>query len=308
MPDFGKDHFEPVSRTDNSIGLYLTGRRYAPKRLSLVDQRRDFFDSCLLSLKSWLYGLSTELKPVQGGAPNQFPQAYTLCMVYHTAVILLARPYIQSQGLVNSAADPLGQKATAIFLEAARAIPSLGDQYRRVFGSFRRSPITATYANLSAALALLSPQNQYRARFNQADNAKLKSCIQTLEELSTAWMPPGKYRCSLLKTIQNHPAFQQRETATSNTLTGDDNDNPNSASGATHINDSAQPANELGGGPSADDMGWPSWMSVTGGEPNMAELLATAESLPSQPGNNVPWKQFDLNWFGCTLPGDFSSS
>ncbi|KAH7242972.1 fungal-specific transcription factor domain-containing protein [Fusarium solani] len=281
---------------------------YAPKKLSLVDQRRDYFDSCLLSLKSWFYGLCTELKPIQGGAPNQFPQAYTLCMVYHTAVILLARPYIQSKGLAHSAADPLVQKATAIFLEAARAIPSLGDQYRLVFDSFRRSPITATYANLCAALALLSPQNQYRARFNQADNSKLKSCIQTLQELSTAWMPPGKYRCSLLKTIQNHPAFQQRETPTSSALTDDHDDSQDSTSGAIRMSDSMQPANNLWDGPSVDNMGWPSWMSVPAGDSNMAEFLATAESLPSQPGSNVPWEQFDLSWFGSSLPEGFSSS
>jgi hypothetical protein len=229
-------------------------------------------------------------------------------MVYHTAVILLARPYIQSKGLAHSAADPLVQKATAIFLEAARAIPSLGDQYRLVFDSFRRSPITATYANLCAALALLSPQNQYRARFNQADNSKLKSCIQTLQELSTAWMPPGKYRCSLLKTIQNHPAFQQRETPTSSALTDDHDDSQDSTSGAIRMSDSMQPANNLWDGPSVDNMGWPSWMSVPAGDSNMAEFLATAESLPSQPGSNVPWEQFDLSWFGSSLPEGFSSS
>ncbi|KAJ4229085.1 hypothetical protein NW759_003811 [Fusarium solani] len=58
---------------------------YAPKKLSLGDQRRNFFDSTLLGLKSWLYGLCTELKPIQGGIPNKFPQAYTLCMTFQLA-------------------------------------------------------------------------------------------------------------------------------------------------------------------------------------------------------------------------------
>ncbi|RSM08779.1 hypothetical protein CEP52_004453 [Fusarium oligoseptatum] len=126
---------------------------YAPKKLSVGDQRRNFFDSTLLELKSWLYGLCTELKPIQGGAPNRFPQAYTLGMVYHTVVILLARPYIQrsrpssSPRAPEQQVDPLTQKAVTTYLEAARSTSSLGDQYRQVFGSFRKSPLVATAGN-----------------------------------------------------------------------------------------------------------------------------------------------------------------
>jgi hypothetical protein len=301
---FGKDSSKPVSRTYDLTNSRLTGRRYAPKKLSLGDQRRDFFDSCLLWLKSWLYGLPTELKPVQNGAPNQFPQAYTLCMVYHTAVILLARPYIQSQGLPNSAPDPLVQKATGILLEAARNISLLGDQYRQVFGSFRRSPITATYANLSAALALLNPQNQYRARLNQSDNANIKSCIQTLKELSTAWTPPGKFHCNILKMIQD-TADQQGMATTSDALTDHHDDSLNPTSEASHL---IQPENGMWPGPLIEEVSWPSWMSTIGGNPSMGEFSATTESLPFQSGSNTSWEQFDLDWFGSSLPWDFPSS
>ncbi|WAO94690.1 Zn(2)-C6 fungal-type domain-containing protein [Fusarium falciforme] len=57
---------------------------YAPKKLSVGDQWRNLFDSTLLELKSWLYGLCTELKPIKGGVPNKSPQPYTLCMLAST--------------------------------------------------------------------------------------------------------------------------------------------------------------------------------------------------------------------------------
>lgn len=210
MSDLGKDFTEPVSWTYDLTDPRLIVRRYAPEKLSLNEQRKGFFDSCLLWLKSWFYGLPIELKPVQSGAVNGLPQAYTLCVVYHTAAILLARPYVRNQALAASAPDHLAQKATGIFLEAARNIASLGDQYRQVFGSFRKSPITATYANLSAALALLNPPSQCRSSLNQADQASINSCIQTLKELSTAWTPPGKFHRNILEDDQRHNAAARR--------------------------------------------------------------------------------------------------
>lgn len=186
--------------------------------------------SCLLWLKSWLYSLPTSLKPVQGGDLNRLPQAYTLCMVYHTAVILLARPYIQSLRTSNSLEppDPLVAKAFTIIIEAARSISSLNEQYHRTFDNFQRSPITTTHTNLSAALALLNPrcQSQCKPRLSQADEANIKSCIQTLDELSTAWMPPGKYHCSILRMMQDKPANRQSEGTTSDLTAGQEGNSP----------------------------------------------------------------------------------
>ncbi|UPK95767.1 hypothetical protein LCI18_006702 [Fusarium solani-melongenae] len=129
-------------------------------------------------------------------------------------------------------------------------------------------------------------QNQYRARSNQADTAKIKSCIQTLQELSTAWVPPGQYRCSILKMIQDHPAFQQGEAATSDALTDHYDFDLNPTSEDIDTENSTQPANGVWPGPLADEMSWPSWMSIIGADPSMSEFLATEESLPSQPENN----------------------
>lgn len=225
-------------------------------------------------------------------------------MVYHTAIILLARPYIQSQTPASLAPDPLVEKATASFLEAARSISILGDQYRQVFGSFRRSPITATHANLSAALALLNPQNQCRARLNQSDNANIKSCIQTLKELSTAWTPPGKFHCNILKMIQD-TADQQGMSTTSDALTDHHDGGSNPTSGGSHL---IPPGNGIWSGPSIEEVGWPSYMSTIGDETSIEQFSATTESLPFQSRSNASWEQFDLDWFGSSLPWDVPSS
>ncbi|GAB1200680.1 hypothetical protein APSETT444_010055 [Aspergillus pseudonomiae] len=193
---------------------------YAPKRLAHGGQKRSFFDSCLLALKTWCYGLPPELKPVRSGTPNKFPQAYTLCMIYNTAIILLTKPYLADHGSRRSPSpqqpqqplDSLAQKASTIQLEAAKQIGSLGEQYREVFGSFRKSPITATYCSLSAALALLNPypQGAQDAGPGNIDMEKVNSCLKTLQELSESWVPAGKYHCSLVRMIDGPDASGQQ--------------------------------------------------------------------------------------------------
>ncbi|KAE8148753.1 fungal-specific transcription factor domain-containing protein [Aspergillus avenaceus] len=187
---------------------------YAPKRLGVGGQRQVFFESSLLMLKSWYYNLPVELRPVRSGTPNQFPQAYTLCMVYHTAVILLTKPYLPSS-LCSQPPSPasgpvtsyslIAQKASALHLQAAKQISSIGDLYRSTFGSFRKSPITATYSVLSAALALLQPPPQGTLETG-SDNGRMDQimpCLQTLKELSESWTPPRKYHENLLRVMQN---------------------------------------------------------------------------------------------------------
>ncbi|KAF7591566.1 hypothetical protein BBP40_001446 [Aspergillus hancockii] len=132
-------------------------------------------------------------------------------MVYHTAVILLTRPYQEDQRSPNSpnslhlpqqSSDNIAQKASILHLEAAKHVCALGEQYRVVFGSFRQNPITATYCTLSAALALLNPSSQgtQDAPRNDIDKGNVESGLKMLE-LSHAWWPAGKYHCSLLHMI-----------------------------------------------------------------------------------------------------------
>ncbi|PYH93346.1 hypothetical protein BO71DRAFT_327935 [Aspergillus ellipticus CBS 707.79] len=188
---------------------------YAPKRLTNDAHKRNFFDCCLLALRNWYYCLSSDLKPVRAGKASTFPQTYILCMVYHTAVILLAKPYLEHsdspaapsrpQQLQQEAPDDLIQQTSTLYLEAANNICSLGEQYRQVFGGFRKSPITATHCTLSAALALLNPQcrGPQNADFNDVDMDKMTSCLNTLQELSQSWTPPRKYHRSILRVIHS---------------------------------------------------------------------------------------------------------
>lgn len=133
-------------------------------------------------------------------------------MVYHTAIILLAKPYLgdsrEDRHSPVEKTQPPGpstrvQKAPVLYMEAAKDICSLGDQYREVFGNFRRSPITATHCTLLAALALLNqpPQAQRDSGPGPADIDKVKTCLQTLHELSESWIPPRKYHRSLVRMI-----------------------------------------------------------------------------------------------------------
>lgn len=122
-------------------------------------------------------------------------------MVYHTTLILLAKPYIRetrgtnpwslTEGPQKSEASGAVQKAWSVSLEAAKQICDLGDQYRKVFGSFRKSPITSTHCTLSAVLTLLSRDS--RDGKSDAEIESIESGLLTLKELSTSWLPAGRY-------------------------------------------------------------------------------------------------------------------
>lgn len=216
---------------------------YAPRKLQVEGRKRSFFDSCLLDLKSWLYRLPSQLKLSKAGTPpNKFPQAYTLCMVYHTTIILLAKPYLQvtakstASQLAQSPSsqrtsrpdsrelpDHVSVKANEIYLDSAQQICSIGDQYRQAFGSFRQSPITATHCTLSASIALLYHCNQRRA-VDDSMKRKFESCVQTLQELSRSWAPARSFFLSLsgmiqrrLCSLENSTGNDRKQTQTSAT-------------------------------------------------------------------------------------------
>ncbi|WQF85529.1 hypothetical protein CDEST_10543 [Colletotrichum destructivum] len=139
---------------------------YAPKRLALAAEKRGFFESCMFTLKGWYYSLPKELKintamRTHDGSPS--PHAYIINMVYHTSIILLAKPFL-SYGERNAPKfavpqpgenDDFPQRASAVCLEAAGEICRLAEGYREAFHSFRRSPLTATHCTLTAALVIL---------------------------------------------------------------------------------------------------------------------------------------------------------
>lgn len=164
------------------------------------NRKKGFFDSCRLALNTWYYDLPPELKPLKGAIPTRFPQAYTLCMTYHTSVLLLVKPYLGDSPGLDPSQNQMGTsnittKAEDIYKEAARQICSLSEQYRKIWGSFRQSPITATHCTLSAALALFRTLSQDTGDevIMDVDMKNFETCLQTLQELSTAWTPPRKY-------------------------------------------------------------------------------------------------------------------
>jgi hypothetical protein len=102
------------------------------------------------------------------------------------------------------AAGSVTLKAEDIYKEAAKQICSLSEQFRKTWGSFRQSPITATHCTLFAALALfrtLSQDTEEAIVYTGLKN--FGTCLQTLLELSVAWTPPRKYYHNLRRMMHN---------------------------------------------------------------------------------------------------------
>lgn len=160
--------------------------RWAPKPLLKENQRPEFLESCLLDLRTWFYDLPTELRVDR---PNEIPQAYTLHMVYHTARILLAKPFIMrvnSHPSKNQTYHKTADLALRICRESARAICVVAQRYRQVFGGFRLSPISATHCTLSAALVLLDETENLNL---PSHKNKISLCLTVLDELANTWHP-----------------------------------------------------------------------------------------------------------------------
>ncbi|KAF5630184.1 C6 transcription factor [Fusarium sp. NRRL 25303] len=185
---------------------------YAPKRLSDGSQRRSFFESCLPSLKSWFESLPAVLKvPESDGGQNRFPQAYTMLMVHQTSYILLAKPFLSAArprvsdqipaANANTTISPTG-RAFSICFEAAKAIIWLGERYRQVFGSFRRSPVTASHCTLTAALVMLSASYINEALDQNDIDTLIKSCISILQELSQSWTPARRFCDTIMRIAE----------------------------------------------------------------------------------------------------------
>lgn len=191
--------------------------RYMPKPRCQGSLRPAFFDSCRLKLKTWIYDLPPELR-LDRLDVTSLPQAFTLHMVYSTACILLARPFLAPTTTKN-ATEPANNvdpkftegfsKADVLLQTSAKQICSTARKYRRVFGSFRRSPITATHCTLSAALVFLrnakarSAVEATKVPSSSSGTDDLKICLDVLDELSTSWDTARRIRLNLLKLVKH---------------------------------------------------------------------------------------------------------
>ncbi|KAJ6042995.1 uncharacterized protein N7446_001191 [Penicillium canescens] len=206
---------------------------YAPKSLSPGVQRHTFFDQCLLELKSWKYRLPVELQiKLSAGSDARThthtrPYTFILHMVYHTSLIMLTKPFLarkqrpsretpstgglsKDQGQDQS--DPTAERAMTLCMDAAREISLLGEQYRKAFGSFRQTPVTATHCTLSAVLFFIFSLNNCvsnemddggEARSQKAIAKAINSCVVTLGELASSWSPARRYWKAVLAILEH---------------------------------------------------------------------------------------------------------
>ncbi|CEJ57830.1 hypothetical protein PMG11_06509 [Penicillium brasilianum] len=183
---------------------------WSPKPLIHAHHRSAFFESCALELKTWYYDLPSELKIERPSGPSRFAHTYILCMTYHTAFLLLCGPFLSSntspkneehkksaEKHEKSPGNPTYQKALTACNASVRLIISVAQKYRQTFGSFKLSPMTATYCTLSAALIIIerccSLENYGKPLSLSEEGARLSPhaaaglCFQVLRELSTSW-------------------------------------------------------------------------------------------------------------------------
>ncbi|SPJ75718.1 related to C6 transcription factor [Fusarium torulosum] len=160
---------------------------YAPKGLETAQKRQSFFDSCFLDVQNWFFALPKELK-IDPDQPSASPHLYILHMCFHTCIILLAKPFLPKN------ANPLESNlAVEACRQAAKDICHLGNRYRTAFGSFRRSPITATHCTLTATLMVMFLGNGSRG--------DLDCCLLTLGELAESWAPAKRYWQTLSRVL-----------------------------------------------------------------------------------------------------------
>ncbi|KAH6713724.1 putative C6 transcription factor [Leptodontidium sp. MPI-SDFR-AT-0119] len=175
---------------------------YAPQPLNRTSERSAFLLSCTAELDTWYRDLPSEMRIESSAPAMRAPQVFTLHMTYHTAVILLHKPFL-SEGRPNysskkpydpSTTNPTAINASSVCCQAAEGICDLAEKYRQIFGSFRRCPLTATHCTLMAALISLQiPQSSKRP-----DKAPFDMCANVLRELSDSWRPPKRLLESLL--------------------------------------------------------------------------------------------------------------
>ncbi|KAK6213434.1 c6 transcription factor [Colletotrichum tabaci] len=180
---------------------------YAPKPLYKGPQRISFLQSCTLELKTWFYELPADLRIDKH---NDLPQVYTLHMVYHTCCILLFKPFlIKPKDAPVVPKTDTAKRAEEFCIESAKRICHAGKKYRQVFGSFRRSPISATHCILTATLVLIqyaSPDPDFANTGRPCCTLYIEACLEILKELSTSWKPACRTRVNLIKYLyQKYP-------------------------------------------------------------------------------------------------------
>lgn len=302
-------------------------RRYAPN----ASHRKSpdilpFIESRILDLQTWYYDLPSELRIERSSSINTQPQVYTLLMVYHTNYILLLRPLFSCLTPdTHAKLATLAQKASSMSLKAAKQICLIGKKYQQVFGSFRRSPVTATHCSLSAAVVLIHAElTQTQPNSGTSNSSDLQTLLTILGELSISWDIARRIRQSLLETLEKkYPGVYSHDlpdTVTSNHITGEDYQVPGSdfitepsnshgpgmrgAFHDSHIDPFADNTNSL-----EEQLSYPAFLeSIPTTVPSAEGVMGTANDIDTF-NNILQWPAFvdldmDLNNAGA-LPGDY---
>jgi hypothetical protein len=180
----------------------LTTCRYVPQPSHTGPHRESFFNSTLIELQNWLYDLPDTLRLEVGGRANTFPQAYTLHMTFHTAVILLANGVLASKARGKSSSSEgfslLDKKASCACYDAATNMCAVARAYRKTFGDFCLSAVSATHCLLSAALVLMQvASTEPESPCGRAAATNVDLCLQSLKELSVSWKIADKTQSNL---------------------------------------------------------------------------------------------------------------
>lgn len=189
-----------------------------------MSERIPLFDSCILELRNWYYDLPAEFKVDNPGREKGLPQAYTLLMMFHTTIIILAKPFLKPQGVTIpdlskrclQAMSPSEQaavkKGTEMCNEASLKIIQISRKYQQTFGSFRRSAIIATYSTLLAAIVLLDAEVTNSVEGTKSVAGEFDVACQVMEELGTAWTLAGRLRRNLIRLKDLRLGTQSAET------------------------------------------------------------------------------------------------
>jgi hypothetical protein len=177
----------------------------------------------LAPLQQWLDTLPPKFyinfKP-DSGEVCKIPHAYVLHMVYYTSIIFVSKAYCQRAcmpDLYNTCPHPTpcSEVRARLLLqshEAARHISLLGDMYRGVFGSFRRSPLNTVHCSLTAAQVLLCVHRTVGGATGELPRY-FKSCLDTLEELSESWHTARRFHHSLAEAALGAKLTQPQHTS-----------------------------------------------------------------------------------------------
>ena len=138
-------------------------------------------------------------------------------MIYHTARVLLARPFIMKKDSTQTSTNEETEtthQALSVSRQSAREICLVAQKYRQAFGSFELSPISATHCTLTAALVLL---DETESIDTPSHKNKLCLCLVVLGELSKVWHPAWHIRENLRKlcfraTLEDEMFAPERST------------------------------------------------------------------------------------------------